>query len=57
MLSASGKFVIISQSNEIFKKTDVGGESQDSCQSPAVTSGHTKSFFSKIFGGFLKTQE
>ena len=38
-----------------FKKTDVGGESQDICQELKVTSGHTKSFFSKIFGRFLKT--
>ena len=39
-----------------FQKTDVGGESQDICQELAVTSGHTKSFFSKILGRFLKTQ-
>ena len=36
-----------------FQKTDVGGESQDICQELAVTSGHTKLFFSKIFGRFL----
>ena len=36
-----------------FQKTDVGGESQDICQELAVPSGHTKSFFSKIFGRFL----
>ena len=39
-----------------FQKTDVEGKSQDICQEPAVTSVHTKAFFSKIFGGgFLKT--
>ena len=38
-----------------FQKTDVGGESQDICQELAVTSVHTKSFFAKIFGRFLKT--
>ena len=36
------------------EKTDVGGEIQDICQELPVTSGHTKSFFSKIFGRFLK---
>ena len=35
------------------EKTDVGGEIQDICQELPVTSGHTKSFFSKIFGRFL----
>ena len=40
-----------------FEKTNIGGESQGICQEPAVTSGHTKSFFSKIFGRFLKTQQ
>ena len=39
-----------------FRKIDVGGESQDIFQELAVTSGHTKSFFSKILGRFLKTQ-
>ena len=39
-----------------FRKIDVGGESQDIYQELAVTSGHTKSFFSKILGRFLKTQ-
>ena len=39
-----------------FQKTDVEGKSQDICQEPAVTSVHTKAFFSMIFGGgFLKT--
>ena len=38
-----------------FQKTDVGGETQDICQELAVTSGHTKSFFSEIFGRFLRT--
>ena len=37
-----------------FQKADVGGESQDICQELPVTSGHTKSFFSMIFGRFLK---
>ena len=55
MLSASGKFAIISQSKEIFKKTDIGGESLDICEELAVSSGHTKSFFSKIFWRFFKT--
>ena len=40
-----------------FQKTDIGGESQGICQELSVTSGHTKSFFSKIFGRFLKTQQ
>ena len=39
-----------------FQKADVGGEIQDICQELAVTSGHTKSFFAKIFGRFLKTR-
>ena len=47
--------VCLKQAN--FQKTDVGGESQDICQELAVTSGHTKSFFSKIFGRFLKTRQ
>ena len=47
-----GKFFIIKQGN--VEKTDVGGEIQDICQELPVTSGHTKSFFSKIFGRFLK---
>ena len=40
-----------------FQKTDIGGESQGICQKLAVTSGHTKLFFSKIFRRFLKTQQ
>ena len=40
-----------------FQKTDIGDESQGICQKLAVTSGHTKLFFSKIFGRFLKTQQ
>ena len=55
MLSASGKFVYNKLKQGNFQKTDVAGESQDICQELAVTSVHTKSFFAKIFGRFLKT--
>ena len=39
-----------------FQKTDAGGESQDICLELAVTNGHTKPFFAKVFGRFLKTR-
>ena len=55
MLSASGWKVCYKLKQGNFQKTDVGGESQDICQELAVTSVHTKSFFAKIFGRFLKT--
>ena len=35
---------------EIFQKTDIGGESQDICQELAVTSGHTKLIFNFFLG-------
>ena len=40
-----------------FQKTDTEGKSQDICQELTVTCGHTKLFFSELFGGFLKTQQ
>ena len=46
--------LMVNQGN--FQKTDAGGKSQDICQELAVTSGHTKAYFSKIFWEFLKTQ-
>ena len=40
-----------------FQRTGNKGKSQDICQEPTVTSGHTKLFFSEIFGGILKAQQ
>ena len=47
--------LMVNQGN--FQKTDAGGKTQDICQELAVTSGHTKAYFSKIFQVFLKTQQ